>query len=250
MDIQAIRSSLEAILPFRALFLQETNVQIRYNACHERGWTDSYTLLLAQEVVGYGSVKGKEQLTDRDTVFEFYLMPAYRHLATAGFAALVQASGATFIECQSNDPLLSPLLYEFAQNVNAEVILFEDHLATHYSPPGVRFRPRREGERLFAHQTEPIGDYVLEWNRQVVATGGFLRHYNFPFADLFMEVVEEHRQKGWGTYLLQEVKKECYRAGRVPAARCAMHNKASRAALLKAGLKVAGYLLAGSVKTV
>ena len=105
MDIQAIRSSLEAILPFRALFLQETNVQIRYNACHERGWPDSYTLLLDQEVMGYGSIKGKETFTDRDTIFEFYLMPTYRHLAMAGFAALLQASGATCIECQSNDPL-------------------------------------------------------------------------------------------------------------------------------------------------
>jgi len=48
--------------------------------------------------------------------------------------------------------------------------------------------------------------------------------------------------------LLQEVKKECYLSGRVPAARCNIENKASMYTLLRAGLKVAGYMLTGRVK--
>ncbi|MCI0691757.1 hypothetical protein L0337_07070 [candidate division KSB1 bacterium] len=45
------------------------------------------------------------------------------------------------------------------------------------------------------------------------------------------------------------MKKACYLSGRVPAARCNVQNKASRAALLKAGLKVCGFMLKGDIKS-
>jgi GNAT superfamily N-acetyltransferase len=45
-------------------------------------------------------------------------------------------------------------------------------------------------------------------------------HYNVPFADLYMEVRPDCRKRGYGTFILQEVQKECYLAGRVSAARC------------------------------
>jgi hypothetical protein len=51
-----------------------------------------------------------------------------------------------------------------------------------------------------------------------------------------------------GSYIVQQVKRECYLAGRVPAARCNMENAASKATLLKAGLAIAGYMLIGEVK--
>jgi len=56
MTAKAIKTSLEAILPFRNLFLQENNFQIRYNACHERGWTDSYIITYNDAKIGYGSI--------------------------------------------------------------------------------------------------------------------------------------------------------------------------------------------------
>jgi hypothetical protein len=70
MSATAAKANLKDILDFRALFLQETNFQIRYNACHERGWTDSYLLRIDGVKVGYGSIKGQER-EGRDTVFEF-----------------------------------------------------------------------------------------------------------------------------------------------------------------------------------
>jgi GNAT superfamily N-acetyltransferase len=60
---------------------------------------------------------------------------------------------------------------------------------------------------LFDHKAEPVGDYVLELDNEIVATGGFLLHYNMPFADLYMEVREDHRKKGFGSFLIQEIKK-------------------------------------------
>jgi GNAT superfamily N-acetyltransferase len=248
MKPKAAKTSLQEILPLRSLFLQETNFQIRYNACHERGWTDSYLLAINDLKVGYGAIKGQE-IADRDTVFEFYLIPAFRKASGQIFAALLAASKARFIECQSNDLLLSALLYEFAQNINAEVVLFEDFAGTELPIPGVAFRPRKEDDVIFEHKVEPIGEYVLELEREVAATGGFMLHYNLPFADLYMEVMENHRKKGLGSFIIQELKKECYLAGRVPAARCNIRNLASRATLIKAGLKVSGFMLKGEVKS-
>lgn len=247
MQFKAAKTKLEAIQPLRELFLQEANCQVRYNACHERGWTDSYLLTNGEVKIGYGSIKGQE-IADRDTVFEFYLIPAFRKFSSPIFPELIAASGAQYIECQSNDLFLTSMLYEFAQNINADVVLFDDHGTTVHTISEAIFRARKADDSIFAHQIEPIGEYVLELAGEITATGGFLLHYNKPFADLYMEVKENFRRKGFGSFILQELKKACYLAGRVPAARCDIRNQASRAALIKAGMKVCGFMLKGNIK--
>jgi GNAT superfamily N-acetyltransferase len=247
MTTQARKTELAAIHPLRALFLQETNFQVRYNACHERGWTDSYLLTIDSLAVGYGSVKGRQQIQDRDTVFEYFVAQSFRKKASDLFQKLLHVSNAEFIECQSNDLLLSSMLYEFTPAVSADVVLFEDHSATEHTVPGAVFREKRDDDRIFEHKTEPVGEYAVELQGEIVATGGFLLHYNKPFADLYMEVREDCRRRGLASFLLQEVKKQCYLAGRVPAARCSIRNVASRAALTKAGLRVCGFMLTGKV---
>ena len=248
MTAQAVRAKLQDIQSFRALFLQETNFQIRYNACHERGWTDSYLLKMDDAAVGYGSIKGQER-ESRDTVFEFYVIPPFRKLSNLVFRELVAASSAKYIECQSNDLLLFSMLFEFSRDISADVVLFEDHAVTEHKMSGAVVRPRREDDGIFEHTVEPVGDYVLEVGGEIVATGGFMLHYNMPFADLYMEVRKDRWGQGYGSFILQEVKKACYLAGRVPAARCQLRNKASRATVIKAGFRVCGLMLMGSVKT-
>ena len=75
-------------------------------------------------------------------------------------------------------------------------------------------------------------DTVLEG--EMIATGGFMLHYNVPFADLHLKVKENLRRKTFGSFILQELKRVCYLADRVPAARCHLQNQAAREALLKA----------------
>ena len=62
-----------------------------------------------------------------------------------------------------------------------------------------------------------------------------------------MEVAEPARRQGFGSYLVQEVKRVCYEAGKRPAARCDPANVGSRRTLEKAGLLVCGRLLVGEV---
>jgi GNAT superfamily N-acetyltransferase len=248
MKVSAIKTSLQEILPLRNLFLQENNFQIRYNARHERGWSDSYLITHNEEQIGYGSVAGKENISDRDSIFEFYMIPSFRKLASLAFLKLIYASEASFITCQSNDLLLSSLLFEYAQNINADTVLLQEDFTSSLYIDNLIFRKRSEKDIMFEHNTEPVGDYVLELNKEVVATGGFLLHYNMPFADLYMEVREDCRRKGFGSYLIQEIKKQCYLAGRVPAARTGLDNIASRSTLIKAGFKIAGFMLLGTIK--
>jgi GNAT superfamily N-acetyltransferase len=246
MTVSAIKTKLKSILPLRALFLQEMNTQIRYNACHERGHSDSYLLTMDDIRVGYGSVKGRDGPA-RDAVFEFFVIRPFRKHVAFLFQELLAASGAAHVECQSNDKLLSSLLHERSSNISADVILFEDHVVTEHVVPGAIIRPKQRKDRPFDHTMEPVGDHVALFEGEVVATGGFLCHYNPPFADLYMEVREDRRKRGIGSFLLQEVKKACYLAGRVPAARCDAQNGASRATLLKAGMRESGSMLRGEV---
>ena len=88
MTAKALKTELKDIQSLRALFLQETNFQIRYDACHERGWTDSYIFIYNNEKIGYGSIKGNGNLNDRDTVFEFYLTPSFRNQSSIVLIAI------------------------------------------------------------------------------------------------------------------------------------------------------------------
>lgn len=247
MKPDIIKTNFAEIAHLRTLFLQENNFQIRYNAYHERGWTDSYIISYSNGKIGYASIKGNESFADRDTVFEFYLIPSFRSLSSIVFAELLKVSKTVFIECQSNDVLLTSLLYQHSHNIHSNVILFEDHFTSNLKAPQAIFRKRKDNDVVFEHRSEPVGDYVLKVNDGIAATGGFLLHYNMPFADLYMEVEEVHRKKGLGSFLIQELKRECYLAGRVPAARCNIDNIASKSTLIKAGFKIAGFMLFGVI---
>jgi GNAT superfamily N-acetyltransferase len=245
--IKVQKVKLKDILYLRGLFLQASNFQIRYDACHERGWSDSYIIEQNGLKIGYASVKGNDKIEERDTIFEFYVIPAFRNLAPLVFEELLKVSRATFVECQTNEPFLTSFAYTHGTQLSSDTILFSDDRVTHLRPKGATFRPKGEGELIFKHYTEPQGNFVVERLGEVVATGGFLLHYNMPFADIYMEVREDSRRKGIGSFLVQEIKVQCYLAGRVPAARTGSNNVASKATLLKAGFEVAGHMLLARV---
>ena len=179
--------------------------------------SDSYLLKVNGRSVGYGSVKGQER-EDRDTVFEFYVTPAYRKHSRDLFVALLRTSQCRLVECQSNVRLLTSLLHEFGTHISSDTILFKDDSISELCIPEANVRPQLEDEPIFEHTTEPVGSHVLDIHGDLVASGGFLLHYNKPFADLYMEVRSDKRRRGYSSFLIQELKRECYLAGRVPAA--------------------------------
>jgi GNAT superfamily N-acetyltransferase len=183
----------------------------------------------------------------KDLIREFYVLPAYRRSSVKLFRRLIEASHATRIEAQTNDILLTLMLYDCATKITSDRILFEDALTTSLSVTGAIFREANEADtgRIFEHKVEPVGEWLLESGGVIVATGGIATHYNPPYGDIFMEVDEGHRRRGYGSYLIQELKRVCYEAGRIPAARCDVSNTGSRSALEKAGLSPCARVLNG-----
>jgi GNAT superfamily N-acetyltransferase len=247
MDVQVCRAEYGEVEALRGLYRQEANCQIIHDSALARGIADPYVILVEGRIRGYGGVWNKYHL---GRVMEFYTLPAMRAHALPMFRELLSVSQATHVEAQTNMPLMLTMLYDCAVNITEENILFADAFVTDLPCPDGVFRrtvPEDTGE-MFSHQSEPPGDWVMEADGAIVASGGFLCHYNPPYGDVYMEVAEPARRQGYGSYLVQEVKRVCYEAGKRPAARCNPENVASRRTLQKAGLLPCGRLLAGEVK--
>ena len=239
MDLKITKVPLADIRALRDLFLAEINFQFIYNKCHGAGWADTYLFTTNGVKAGYGSIWGKDKREDSDAIFEFYLLPPLRKMASGIFPEFYKVSKAKYVECQSNERMLTNMAYEYAKNIYAEAILFEDHYITDLNIPGTTFgKKQNEDDEI---------EYFLEHEGQIVATGGYVWNYNFPYIDIYYEVKEDHRKKGFGSLITQELKKEAYLMDRVPAARCNINNKASKATLLKAGMKVCGHILIGEL---
>jgi RimJ/RimL family protein N-acetyltransferase len=194
---------------------------------------------LNKQHIGYGSVWGKDKRENRDTIFEFYLSDPFRKYDSRIFADFIKCSGSGFIQCQSNDILITRMLFEYANNIKTEAIIFEDSYETDLNIPG--------SSLIKNEMPDEEVEYRLEKNNGIVATGGYVWNYNNPFIDLYYEVREEHRNNGFGSLIVQELKKEAYRLKRVPAARCNVKNLASKRTLIKAGMRVCGYMLIGDL---
>jgi len=239
MEAEVHKVPLHEIQDFRDLSLRENTFQLVHDKCHGAGWADTYIFLMGNDKAGYGSVWGKDNRKDRDTIFEFYLLTPYRKFANIIFPKFRLVSGADFMECQTNSKFQSAMMFENARNIYAEAILFEDSFQTELSIPDTLFK-KNSGDNEGP-------EYVLEHTGQIVASGGYVRNYNFPYIDMYYEVKEDHRNKGFGSLITQELKREAYRLKRVPAARCNIKNNASKATLLKAGMKVCGHMLVGEL---
>lgn len=251
MKASAVPTSVTEILSMRDAYRAEMRSQIVHDSLHARaGWTQSYLLKLGDVTVGYGSNLIGGPWKGTRTVFEFYLEPRQRPRAFDLFEALLAASDATAILSQTNDSLLTAMLHTYAGPLTSDRIVFQDYVTTAHPSGGATFRKATKADegRIFEHHREPVGDWVIEFEGTIIATGGVLFHYNRPYGDLFMETAEPFRRRGFGSYLVQELKRACYELGSVPCARCSPTNIPSRRTLQKAGFVPCAHILEGPVK--
>ena len=245
MPIEVRRTDYASVESMRELYRHELNCQIVHYSFLARGLADPYSIFLDDHIAGYGAVANKY---DKGRVVECYILPEVRHSALKLYREFLEVSAATHIEAQTNSSLMLQMLYDCAKNIRAEKILFHDASITYMPSPGGTFRRATPQDQ---DQTqEQANDWVIEADGAIVAKGGFLCHYNPPYGDIYMEVKEEVRNQGFGSFFVQELKRVCYEAGKKPAARCNVDNSASRRTLEKAGLLPCGHMLVGKVRPV
>ena len=247
----ATTSTADTVLPLRVRYRQEMNGQIVHDSIHRRdGWTVTYMLSVDSVTAGFGSIAIAGPWKDKPSIFEFYVLPEHRTHGFALFEALLTASNARFMETQSNDVLLTVMLHTYARDIWSEKIVFQDAIAT--ALPGnnaiiQRMTSDRETWNAIT-QRQGGAEYRLVLNGATVATGGLMFHYNVPYADIYLETVEPFRRRGFGSYLVQELKRCAYALGSIPCARCNPANVASRETLQKAGLVPFAHILNGSIR--
>jgi GNAT superfamily N-acetyltransferase len=217
----------------RVGYHQESNCQIVHYSFVERGLAAPYLIEMEGRIAGYGALATHY---DKGRLVEFYVMPEVRGDALPIFRELLATCGATHLEAQTNMPLMLLMLYDCGANIAPEKIIFSDALTTHLEcPPEMEFRKGEDG-------------WLLEAGGVEVGNGGVLYHYNPPYGDIYMEIAQRCRRHGFGSYLVQELKRVCYEAGKKPAARCNLDNYASLRTLERAGMLPCGRILAGEVK--
>jgi GNAT superfamily N-acetyltransferase len=246
----ATLASLTDILPLRTRFRQEMNCQITHDSLHRRrGWTLSYLLRLGEATLGYGTVAIAGPWNEKPTVVEFFILREHRALAFRLFEILLEASGARHIEGQTNAELLTIMLHAWCQDIVSEKIVFQDNVVTSLPDNGAHLRriTSEENDRHAFQERNGSSEWVLDFDGKEIGHGGIAFHYNPPYGDIYMEVAEPYRRRGFGAYFVQELKNACYSLGGIPAARCSPENVASRQTILKAGLIPCGHILVGSI---
>lgn len=221
MQLSVTLARVGEILPWRDLFREEMQCQIVHDSLHAReDWTQSYLLKVGSTIVGHGAVAVAGPWRGTKTVFEFYVAPEHRPRAFDLFEVFVATAGVTAFEVQTNDVLLTVMLHVWCPAAMSEKIVFNDKLTTTLPAHGAAFRRATpdDAARIFPHKDEPVGDWVLEVDGTIAATGGILFHYNRPYGDIYMEVAPSFRRRGLGSYLVQELKRVCYEGSIVPCA--------------------------------
>jgi len=249
MPISTALASNQETLSLRVRYRAEANGQIVHDSLHTRGWTKTYILQCEGRATGFGSVAIGGPWKDRPTVFEFYLLPEARGRAFDFFEAFVRASGARFFAVQTSDVLLTVMVHTYGSNLASEKIVFRDELATSLPGHGAALKPVTSEKEAACCFQERAGtsEWTLELNAKPVGSGALLFHYNYPYCDIAMEIKEEHRRRGLGAYLVQELKRIAYEMGGIPAARCDPNNVASKKTLQKAGLVPFAHILVGDI---
>ena len=239
LNIEILQAEYRDIESMRELYRHEAHCQIVHDSALSRRIAHPYMIHLNGRIAGYAGVWNKYY---PKRIMEFYTLPHVRQYALPMFRKILTVSRATHIEAQTNIPLILNMLYDCGTNIIEEKILFEDGFTTKLNCPAGVLRQSKPGDHRGA------GEWVVDVNGTIVGTGGVLYHYNPPYGDIYVEVSETERRKGFGSYLVQELKQIAYEAGKIPAARCDPSNVSSRLTLEKAGFLPCGYLLAGEVR--
>src|SRR4051812_21702682 len=121
MAIHMTTTDLPSLLPLRQLYRDEMNCQVIHDSIHPRpGWSLEYLLTIDNHPAAYASIAVAGPWKDKPTLYEFFVLPEFRHRSFDLFTEALAATKPVAIETQSNDPHLTVMLHTFAKSVTSE----------------------------------------------------------------------------------------------------------------------------------
>lgn len=244
MSIEVAPATIAEIDASIRAFREAAACQIVHDSILLRGMADPYRIRIDGVEAGHAGVWNCH---DPGRIMEFHLEPGFQDRAEAAFQVLIGVSRAMEAEAQTNLPLMFGLLQSQCRSTWTSKMLFGNPVETDLPNPGGTFRTALPEEAQFGGSPRSA-EFVIEVDGRAIAWGGYLGHYNPPYVDVHMEVAPEFRQQGYGSYFVQEVKRRCLEAGKIPAARSDPVNEASHRTLARAGLPKIGELLVGKIQ--
>ena len=105
----------------------------------------------------------------------FYVLPMHRAAALPLFRRLAAASQAKRIEAQTNDVLLTRMLFDCAVSSNRDEVLFHDAVTTNLSVLHITFRRVAEAdkEQILGQKLDGDADWILRTRAPSLRLGGF-----------------------------------------------------------------------------
>jgi GNAT superfamily N-acetyltransferase len=258
--------NLDRLVALRTIYRAEFPTQLVHDSIRTRpGWTVNVLLTEADEPCGFsarGSVANRlEQVgfatvaiagpwAGTPTLLEYFVVPAVRHRALVWFDDVVRSLGIVAVEMQTVSPLVSALVWSRCEMVTCEKIVLRHVRTTAHAVPGASLVAKSDDESIVhaisVRSGGPVWGLVVDGVE--IGRGGFLCHYNEPYADIHMEIDEPFRRRGFGRYLVQELGRLAYQHGQIPAARCGPTNAGSLATLIAAGFEPCSTILAGPLR--
>ncbi|MFN3728323.1 MAG: GNAT family N-acetyltransferase [Fimbriimonadaceae bacterium] len=241
--VRAERQTAAQIASSRQKLRDNVNVQlVRDSASHREG-VENFAFIETDLMIGHAVVS--HGFFD-DRVIEFYLHPGFEGRALECLDALRRTTKVRELEAQTNLALPTWLVHASCPCVEPHNVLFGDTDRYELPLSDAVLRPALP-EDVIPETEEPTGTYVLEVRGEIVGSGGYLTHYNPPFADVYMGIGTPFRGRGYGAWIVQELRRVAREHDYVPAARCNFGNHASCRSLLRGGFCLAGLIIVGTV---
>jgi GNAT superfamily N-acetyltransferase len=241
----------DALPDLRIRYRQAMATQIVHDLIHTRsGWTKNVLITIEGQRAGFATIAQGGPWRTANALLEFWLTPEFTSQTLRVFQDLRAFDPFPAYEFQTIQTLSISLVWTYAETITCEKIVLRDRQTTAHRQPELRLQARTSPDSI-RHAIEVRsggGEWDLMYGDEVVGKGGVLFHYNPPFGDVYMEIGESHRNRGWGRFLIQELKRECYAFGQIPAARTSPENHASFVSLCHAGFEPSSQILVGRWK--
>ncbi|MFT3783073.1 MAG: GNAT family N-acetyltransferase [Nibricoccus sp.] len=249
MNVSILNVTDNEVEPLRELQRQETPLAALLSSGEHQGYFQTYLITLGGAHAAYGTVGHDDRWHRAPTVFELYIRPEFRAFGETIFADFTASTNASAFEFQTSDAGLSAILSSWCGEAVVDKIIFSDSLTTFLPGYGTiihQFWPS-DVAKVFQHHSQPVGDWVLEFDGKIAGTGGMKHRYQPPYVDLFAEINPRYRQRGLGSYLIQELKRLCYDLGLKPCARCSPDDLPAIRTIERAGFTPCAHVLSGQL---